>query len=69
MDGGDEDPYIEPNVEEDFVVGIVPLDPLESLDETLEDLSVLKLALERRRISLKKGMSSIRDSGKQKHSQ
>ena len=54
-EAGVEAPYTELRVEEDLVVGTVPLlDPLES--ELSEDLSVLKLALERRRNSLKKGI-------------
>lgn len=38
------------------MVGTVPLDLLESCDESLEEFSVLKLALERRRRSLKNGI-------------
>lgn len=38
------------------MVGTVPLDLLESLDESLEDFLVLKLAVERRRRSLKNGI-------------
>ena len=57
-DAGVEAPYTELRVEEDLVVGTVPLfDPLES--ELSEDLSVLKLAFERRRSSLKNGMVCI----------
>jgi len=41
VEGGDDDPYMELSVEEDFVVGTVPLDRLESFDESLDDLSVL----------------------------
>lgn len=44
------------SVEEDLVVGTVPSDLLELFDESLEDWSVLKLVLERRRRSLKKGI-------------
>jgi hypothetical protein len=53
-------------VEEDLVVGTVPLDLLESCDESLEEFSVLKLALERRRRSLKNGIwlkTVIEDGG------
>ena len=54
MDGGVELPRIEFKVEDDFVVGTLPLD---SLEESL----VRKLAFERRRSSLKKGMPSTGD--------
>ena len=47
---------MELSVSEDLVVGTVPLDLLESFDESLDDLSVLKLAFERRRRSLKNGI-------------
>ena len=47
---------MELSVEEDLVAGTVPLDLLESCEESLEELSVLKLALERRRRSLKNGI-------------
>lgn len=53
--GGVVPPYVEFKVEEDFVVGtepLVPLNPLPLLESVL--LSVLKLALERLRISFKK---------------
>ena len=53
--GGVVAPYVEFNVEEDFVVGtepLVPLDPLPLLESVL--LSVLKLALDRLRISFRK---------------
>ena len=55
VEGGVELPRIEFKVEDDFVVGTVPLD---SFEESL----VRKLAFERRRSSLKKGMSSTADS-------
>ena len=58
VDGGDDEPYMELNVEEDLVVGTVPVEPLESFKESSEDLSLLKLALERRRRSLKNGIWS-----------
>ncbi len=50
---------MELSVEEDFVVGTVRLDPLESFDELLDDWSGLTLlALDRRRRSLKNGIWS-----------
>lgn len=48
------------------MVGTVPLDLLESFDESLEDFLVLKLAVERRRRSLKNGIwltASLEDDG------
>lgn len=48
------------------MVSTVPLDLLESCDESLEEFSVLKLALERRRRSLKKGIwltTALEDDG------
>ena len=55
MEGGVELPRIEFKVEDDFVVGTVPFD---SFEESL----VRKLAFERRRSSLKNGMSATGDS-------
>lgn len=52
VDGGVELPRIELRVDEDLVVGTVPLDPLEDPDVP----EVRKLALERLRSSLKKGI-------------
>lgn len=54
-DAGVEAPYAELSVEEDVVVAAVPLEPLGE-SEPLDDLSVLKLALERRLKLLKKGI-------------
>lgn len=54
-DAGVDAPYTELRVEEDLVVGTVPLEPLGE-SEPVDDLSVLKLALERRLKLLKKGM-------------
>ena len=63
-DAGVEAPYTELRVEDDFVVGTVPLfEPLES--ELSEDLSVLKLAFERRRSSLKNGIVYTDSGSKQ----
>lgn len=56
-DAGVEAPYTELSVEEEFVVGTVPLEPLGE-SEPLDDLSVLELALERRLKLLKKGIIS-----------
>lgn len=55
MEGGVELPSAEFKVEEDLVVGTVPWD-------SLEDPEVRKLALDRRRSSLKKGIGSARNS-------
>lgn len=66
VEGGEE---AEPRVEEDLLtvggvpsVSPVPLEALDSTDESLEDLSVLKLALERRRRSRKKGIGAANGS-------
>jgi hypothetical protein len=53
VEGGVELPSAEFKVEEDLVVGTVPWD-------SLEDPEVRKLALDRRRSSLKKGIGSAR---------
>ena len=53
--GGVELPKVEFNVDDDLVVGTVPLDSLESFDES----EVRKLARERLRSSLKKGMMTV----------
>ena len=52
--GGVELPWSKLRVEDDMVVGTVPLDSLEPLEES----EVRKLALERLRKSLKKGMTA-----------
>ena len=54
-DAGVDAPYTELSVEEDLVVGALPLEPLGE-SEPLDDLSVLKLAFERRLKLLKKGI-------------
>lgn len=54
-DGGVDDPYIEFSVDEDFVIGIVPLDSFEFLVPLGGDLSALEPVF-RRRSSLKKGI-------------
>jgi hypothetical protein len=58
LGGSEEGGVVVPNeelrVEEDFAVGIMPL--LDSTDDALEEPCVLKLALDRRRRSLKNGM-------------
>jgi hypothetical protein len=53
-EGGVVVPNEELRVEEDFAVGMVPL--LDSEEDSLEEPCVLKLALDRRRRSLKKGI-------------
>jgi hypothetical protein len=55
VDGGVELPSAELRVEVDLVVGTVPLDPLE--DPEVPD--VRKLALDRLRSSLKKGIVKV----------